>query len=33
MPGEGKATPAEYERPGRVADVVLDDIAEWIRKS
>jgi fermentation-respiration switch protein FrsA (DUF1100 family) len=32
MAGEGKATPAEYERPGHVADFVLDDIAAWIRK-
>jgi len=33
MIGEGKATPAEYERPGKVAQFVLDDIANWIRKS
>ena len=32
MAGEGKATPAEYERPGHVADFVLDDIAAWIGK-
>jgi dienelactone hydrolase len=31
MPGEGKGTPAEYERAGKVAEFVLDDIAEWIR--
>jgi dienelactone hydrolase len=30
MAGEGKATPAEYERAGRVAEFVLDDIATWI---
>lgn len=30
MAGEGKATPAEYERPGNVAEFVLDDIANWI---
>jgi dienelactone hydrolase len=33
MLGEGKATPAEYERPGKVAEFVLDDIADWIGKS
>jgi len=32
MVGEGKATPAEYQRPGKVADFVLDDIADWIGK-
>lgn len=32
MAGEGKATPSEYERPGHVADFVLDDIAAWIGK-
>jgi dienelactone hydrolase len=32
MVGEGKATPSEYERPGHVADFVLDDIAAWIGK-
>jgi hypothetical protein len=30
MAGEGKATPAEYERPGQVAEFVLDDIAAWV---
>jgi fermentation-respiration switch protein FrsA (DUF1100 family) len=29
--GEGKSTPAEYERPGHVAETVVSDIAEWIR--
>jgi fermentation-respiration switch protein FrsA (DUF1100 family) len=33
MVGEGKATPAEYERPGKVAEFVLDDIVDWIGKS
>jgi dienelactone hydrolase len=33
MAGEGKATPVEYERPGKVAEFVLDDIANWIGKS
>ncbi len=32
LPGEGKSTPAEYERPGHVPDFVLDDIAGWIKK-
>jgi hypothetical protein len=31
--GEGKSTPAEYERPGHVAEVVVADIAEWILKT
>ncbi len=30
--GEGKCTPAEYERPGNVAEKVIEDIANWIRK-
>ena len=30
MAGEGKATPAEYERPGQVAPFVIDDIAAWL---
>lgn len=30
MVGEGKSTPAEYERSGQVAEFVLDDIVEWI---
>lgn len=33
MAGEGKATPADYQRPGTVAPFVLDDIAAWIGKS
>lgn len=32
MPGEGKSKPSEYEQPGHVADIVLDDIAAWIRQ-
>jgi hypothetical protein len=28
--GEGKSTPAEYERPGHVSEEVIDDIARWI---
>jgi hypothetical protein len=33
MTGEGASTPAEYERPGHVAESVIDDIAEWILKT
>jgi fermentation-respiration switch protein FrsA (DUF1100 family) len=29
--GEGKLAPAEYLRPGNVAEYVIDDIAGWIR--
>jgi uncharacterized protein len=32
MEGEGKATPAEYQKPGHVAQTVVDDIAAWIKK-
>jgi alpha-beta hydrolase superfamily lysophospholipase len=32
MTGEGKATPAEYDRPGKVAEFVIDDIAAWITR-
>ena len=28
--GEGKPSPAEYEKPGHVAEEVVDDIAKWI---
>jgi dienelactone hydrolase len=28
--GEGKSTPAEYEKPGHVAEEVVNDIAKWI---
>ena len=31
--GTGKAIPAEYQKPGKVADAVLDDIAAWIKKN
>ncbi len=30
--GGGKSSPAEYERPGRVAEDVLNDIAHWIAR-
>ncbi len=30
MEGAGRSTPAEYERPGHVAQVVIEDIATWI---
>lgn len=30
--GAGKSSPAEYARPGRVAQVVIDDIADWIMR-
>jgi fermentation-respiration switch protein FrsA (DUF1100 family) len=30
--GEGKATPAEYQKEGHVAKEVVDDIAAWIQK-
>jgi len=30
MTGEGKSAPAEYDQPGRVADEVINDIADWI---
>ena len=30
--GQGKSTPSEYQRPGHVADYVVDDIAGWIGK-
>lgn len=29
---EGKSTPSEYDRAGHIPDLVLDDIADWIRK-
>ncbi len=28
--GEGQSTPAEYQTPGHVAQVVVDDVAAWI---
>jgi len=32
MDGEGKAKPQEYEKPGYVAEEVVNDIAEWVKK-
>ncbi len=32
LPGEGKSTPAEYQRQGHIPDAVLDDIAAWIAR-
>ncbi len=31
LEGKGKSTPAEYSTPGNVAEIVIDDIAKWIR--
>ncbi|MGH9583891.1 MAG: alpha/beta fold hydrolase [Bryobacteraceae bacterium] len=31
MPGQGKSTPAEYNRPGHVSVNVVDQIAAWIK--
>ncbi len=31
--GEGKSTPAEYDRPGHVSEQVVKDIADWILKT
>jgi dienelactone hydrolase len=31
LEGDGVSMPSEYERPGRIPDQVLDDIAAWIR--
>lgn len=33
LPGEGRSTPSEYDRAGRVPDFVLSDIADWITKA
>jgi hypothetical protein len=30
--GEGKSTPADYEKPGHVSEVVIADIAGWIKR-
>jgi dienelactone hydrolase len=30
--GQGKSTPAEYEQAGHVAEIVVEDIANWIKK-
>jgi dienelactone hydrolase len=32
MEGQGKSTPAEYEQAGHVAEAVIEDIANWIKK-
>jgi fermentation-respiration switch protein FrsA (DUF1100 family) len=32
MEGEGRAKPAEYDKPGYVAKGVVDDLASWIKK-
>jgi alpha-beta hydrolase superfamily lysophospholipase len=29
--GTGKSTPQEYQKPGSVAAVVIDDIAAWVK--
>lgn len=31
--GSGKSSPAEYNTPGHVAEAVINDIADWIRKT
>lgn len=31
MPGQGKSTPAEYEKPGHVSATVVEQIAAWIK--
>ena len=33
MAGTGPSLPAEYQKPGHVAEEVVRDIAEWITKS
>jgi len=33
QPGEGKSTPAEYQKAGHIPAFVLDDIAAWIKQS
>ncbi|HEY4573343.1 MAG TPA: alpha/beta fold hydrolase [Thermoanaerobaculia bacterium] len=30
--GEGKSTPAEYDKPGHVSEAVIADVAGWIKK-
>jgi dienelactone hydrolase len=32
MEGEGKAKPSEYEKTGHVSQMVIDDIADWIKR-
>jgi fermentation-respiration switch protein FrsA (DUF1100 family) len=31
MPGEGKSTPSEYEKPSNVDEAIIRDIVDWIR--
>ena len=31
MTGTGKSTPAEYQTPGKVAEIVIADIAAWVQ--
>jgi len=33
QPGEGKSTPAEYQKAGHIPDFVLDDIGAWIKQT
>jgi len=33
LPGTGKSVPAEYNVAGHVAEDVIGDIAQWIRRS
>jgi fermentation-respiration switch protein FrsA (DUF1100 family) len=32
-PGEGRSSPAEYEKPGHVAAEVVEDVAAFVKKS
>jgi hypothetical protein len=31
--GEGRSSPAEYEKPGHVAAEVIEDVAAFVKKS
>jgi fermentation-respiration switch protein FrsA (DUF1100 family) len=31
MTGTGKSSPAEYQNPGKVAEIVIVDIAAWVK--
>jgi dienelactone hydrolase len=31
--GQGKSTPSEYDKPGHVAETVIDDIAGWVLRT
>ncbi|MFB3779463.1 MAG: alpha/beta fold hydrolase [Bryobacteraceae bacterium] len=33
LEGEGKSLPAEYSKPGRIPDYVLDDIADFVKSA